>query len=317
MRNISQSGTCVLASRVFLGVVLSLAVAGTSGCSLRTIALRSLADSVADPGDTYARDDDPDLVRGALPVMLKIMETLRDGLPDHKGIRLGLVRSFTSFGVGFVQDDADRLTEKNVQEGQTLYGRGRRLLLRAYQYGLEGLELAAPGFRKEFTDHRADAAVARITKKEDVALLYWTAAALGSAIACSKGDMKLVGDLPLVEKLMTRALALDPDFDEGALHEFFVTYDMTLGTGRGGGPIEAKKHYLRALELSKNKKLGAHVTYAESVLVELQHKEEFVKVLEGVAKADVDADLPHRLVNVLAQRRARWLLSRTDELFAN
>jgi len=296
-------------STVFLGVFLG-------GCSLRTIALRSLADSVAEPGDTYARDDDPQLVRDALPVMLKIMEQLHDGLPDHKGIRLGLVRSFTSFGVGFIQDDADRVTEKSVQEGQTIYLRGRRLLLRAYQYGLEGLELAGPGFRADLAAH-PDAAMARITKKEDVALLYWTAAALGSAISCSKGDMKLVGDLPIVEKMMTRAFALDPDFDEGALHEFFVTYDMTRGTGRGGGPVEAKKHYVRALELSKNKKLSAHVTYAESVLVELQQKAEFEKLLRTVVKTDVDADLPHRLVNTLAQRRAHWLLGRIDELFAN
>jgi len=36
-----------------------------------------------------------------------------------------------------------------------------------------------------------------------------------------------------------------------------------------------------------------------------------------VLAADVDADPPHRLANVIAQRRARWLLSRTAELFAD
>jgi predicted anti-sigma-YlaC factor YlaD len=298
--------------------VLSVALA-LSACNLKTVAMRSLADAVAEPGNTYARDDDPQLVASALPVLLKIMEQLRDGLPDHKGIRLALVRNFTSFGVAFVKDEADRLSETNVQRGKEVYGRARRLLMRAYGYGLEGLELAAPGFRGEFTSgnpERRKAAVSRLTKKEDVPLLFWTAAALGSAISSAKDDMNLVGELPLVETLMTRAIQIDESYDEGALHEFFITYDMTRGAGRGGGPASAEKHYRRALELGQNKKLSPHVTWAEDVLVEQQNKKEFVRVLEMVVATDVDKDLDHRLVNVIAQRRARWLLSRTADLFA-
>jgi predicted anti-sigma-YlaC factor YlaD len=288
-------------------------------CNLKTVAMRSLADAVAEPGNTYARDDDPQLVAEALPVLLKIMEQLRDGLPDHKGIRLALARNFTSYGAAFIKDEADRLSETNVQRGKEVYARARRLLLRAYAYGLEGLELAAPGFRVDFTSGSAErraAALSRLTKKEDVPLLFWTAAALGSAISTAKDDMNLVGELPLVEALMARALALDESYDEGALHEFFITYDMTRGAGRGGGPVSAKRHYERALALGQNKKLSPHVTWAEDVLVEQQNKKEFVRVLEAVVGTDVDKDLPHRLVNVIAQRRARWLLSRTADLFA-
>jgi predicted anti-sigma-YlaC factor YlaD len=38
-------------------------------------------------------------------------------------------------------------------------------------------------------------------------------------------------------------------------------------------------------------------------------------LLEKALSIDPDADPSHRLLNVIAQRRARWLLERIDELF--
>ncbi|HWE30930.1 MAG TPA: TRAP transporter TatT component family protein, partial [Polyangia bacterium] len=156
------------------------------------------------------------------------------------------------------------------------------------------------------------AAIAR-AKKEDVPTLYWLAAAWGSAVANAKDDMRLVGELPIVAALMKRALELDESYDEGAIHEFFITYDASQGDGKAA----AKKHFERALELSHNKKLGPCVTYAEAVCVDSQDKKEFVRLLDKVLAFDVDSDRDHRLVNILAQRRARWLMSRIADLFAD
>ena len=38
-------------------------------------------------------------------------------------------------------------------------------------------------------------------------------------------------------------------------------------------------------------------------------------MLEQALKVDPDQDRENRLVNIVAQQRARWLLSRIDELF--
>lgn len=301
--------------RLSIVPVLTVAVtlgASLAGCSLKTIAMRSLADTVAEPGGVYNRDDDPDLVRDALPVMLKIMEQLADGLPDHKGIHLALCRTFTAYAVGFIGDDGDRLNESNVERARVVYARAKRMSLRARDYGLKGLELAVPGFTAAFNGSSREARVQAIAKvqKADVPLLYWTAAALGSAISVAKDDMALVGELPKVEQLMKRAIELDEAFDEGALHEFYISYEG------GKDPKGAQKHLQRARELSKNRKLAPLVSYAEAVCVESQNKKEFMRLLNEVVAYDADADLPHRLVNTLSQRRARWLLSRTSELFA-
>jgi hypothetical protein len=46
-----------------------------------------------------------------------------------------------------------------------------------------------------------------------------------------------------------------------------------------------------------------------------QNRGEFEQLLNRVLDFDVDVHLQTRLANLVAQRRARLLLSRTDELF--
>jgi len=89
-----------------------------------------------------------------------------------------------------------------------------------------------------------------------------------------------------------------------------------LRVDQGGGPKKAQEHFDRAVKLGQNKKLSPYVSLAETVMVDAQNKKEFTRLLKLVVDADVDANPPYRLVNIIAQRRAKWLLSRTDELFA-
>jgi predicted anti-sigma-YlaC factor YlaD len=152
-------------------------------------------------------------------------------------------------------------------------------------------------------------------EKEDVPLLYWTASAWALAISNGKGDMALVAELPVPAAMMERALALDEAWGEGALHEFFVTFDAVRSEAQGGGAERAQAHYERALALSMNKKLGPHVAWAEGVLVARQDRAEFTRVLEAVLRADAGEVPRHRLANILAQRRAKALLEHADDLF--
>jgi predicted anti-sigma-YlaC factor YlaD len=284
-----------------------------AGC-LKQLALGSVADSLSASGSGYARDDDPELVRDSLPVIIKLMEQIHDALPKHRALAVALTRTTTSYGVAFVAEEADRLEDKDVQAARPVRARAKRMLLRARGYGFDAMESAVPGSRAALGGddrEKRQAAIDR-AQKDDVATLYWLAAAWGSAIANAKDDLALVGELPVVAALMKRALALDESFDEGVIHEFFITYDAAQGAGKAA----AKQHFERALELSRNKKLSPYVTYAEAVCVDSQDKKEFVRLLDKVLAFKVDSDPDHRLVNILAQRRARWDLSRIADLFA-
>jgi predicted anti-sigma-YlaC factor YlaD len=57
------------------------------------------------------------------------------------------------------------------------------------------------------------------------------------------------------------------------------------------------------------------LSWAEGVSVNEQNRAEFNELLDKVLSFDVDSYPSGRLLNILAQRRARWLKQRIDELF--
>jgi predicted anti-sigma-YlaC factor YlaD len=299
---------------LLLLAAVSLGVA-SAGC--RAAASRVAADAFSGGSSrAYAEDDDPELVRQAVPFGLKTMESLLESHPDHQGLLSALSSGFTQYGYAFVQADADEAEAAGkMGVARAARDRARRLYLRARDYGLHGLDVRHEGIAGRLQGARdLDAVVAQLNK-DDVPLVYWTAASWALAIAAGKEDMALVSQLPAPGALMQRALALDEAFDEGAIHEFFITWE----TAQGGGEEafrRARQHFDRALVLSRGRKLGPYVAYAEAVAIPRQDRAEFKRLLQHVVGADVEADKAHRLANVLAQRRARLLLARTDDLFS-
>jgi predicted anti-sigma-YlaC factor YlaD len=297
-----------------LAFLLPLSVIVLAGC--RTTAMRLVSEAVAQSGSSYATDDDPELVRDAVPFGLKTMEGLLAENPRHDGLLGALAAGFTQYGYAFVLADAE-LADLNGQLAPARAGRerARRLFLRARDYGLRGLEVRHQGVQARLLAGGDLGPALAPLRKQDVGLLYWTASSWTLAVANGKGDMALVAQLPVAVAMMERALALDEAWGEGAVHEFFVSYDAARSEAEGGGPQRAEAHLNRALELSRGQKLGPKVAWAEGVLVQRQDRAEFTRVLEEVLRADARAVPRYRLANILAQRRARALLDHADDLF--
>ena len=74
-------------------------------------------------------------------------------------------------------------------------------------------------------------------------------------------------------------------------------------------------HFERSLALSGGVRASLFVSFAENACVPAQNKAEFQALLEKALAVDPDADLDNRLANLVAQRRARWLLNHIDDLF--
>jgi predicted anti-sigma-YlaC factor YlaD len=126
--------------RVLLVMLLLVWIAG-SGCSLvRRAALDQVADAVAGSGTTFASDDDPDLVKAAVPFSLKLLEGLLAESPDNRGLLVAAASGFTQYAFAFVQQDADELEARDLAAAEALRTRARRLYLRAQRYGLRGLD---------------------------------------------------------------------------------------------------------------------------------------------------------------------------------
>ncbi len=283
------------------------------GCSLRQLAVDKLGDALANGGATYAKDDDPDLIREAVPFGLKTIETLLEESPRHKGLLLAAARGFTQYAYGFVEQDADELESQNLERALYLRSRARKLYMRALGYGIRGLEVDFPDLASRL---RADPAkTLEKARKEQVPLLCWTAYAWGAAISLSKDDTEMTADLGLVEHLMKRALELDEAYEMGSIHDFYIAYEGGRPAAAGGSVERAREHLRRSLELSKGNRAAPLVTFAEAVSVSAQDKREFQQLLEKALAIDVHKIPEQRLNNLIYQKRARWLLSRVDELF--
>ncbi len=293
-------------------LILVLSSALSTGC-IRKFAINRLGDALAKSGTTFSSDDDPDLVQAAVPFSLKLIESLLAETPRHRGLLLAASSNFTQFAYAFVNQDADELEDQDLDKALALRARARRLYLRARDYGLRGLEVRYRDFGKAIRAN-PKAAVA-LAKPSDVPLLYWTAASWGLAISVSKDIPDLVADQPQVEALIDRALQLDEDYDFGAIHGFLITYESSRLAGEGEFAERSRKHFQRAMELSGGKMAGPLVALAETVSVHQQNRKEFQSLLEQALAIDVNSKPEWRLNNLVTQRRARWLLKRTDQLF--
>jgi predicted anti-sigma-YlaC factor YlaD len=220
---------------------------------------------------------------------------------------------FTGYAYAYIQQEADYVEEQDFDRAKELRVRAKKLYLRAMGYGVRAIEVEFPGFLAQLRKE-PDAALARMTPKQ-VPQLYWTGASWAAAFALNKADSELSADQTLMEKIMQRALALDEAWGTGSIHDFFISWESGHA-GAGGSYENARKHFERAVALSKGLRVGTYVSLAESVSVANQNKKEFEQVLNQALKIDVNQSPDQRLVNVIAQRRARWLLGRIDVLFA-
>lgn len=295
------------------GVALILVSTLVSGCSIRSMAVNALADSLSRSSVVYERDNDPELVADALPFMLKTMEGLLEEAPKNRNLLLNAAKGFTSYAQAFVAVPADYIEEDNLAAARNQRTRASRLFLRGREFGLRGLDLAHSGLREGlYAD--PDSAL-QVTRKEDVPLLFWTGAAWAGAINVRKNDMDLVADFNIANALLQRAFTLEPTWNDGAIHEVLIALEAARSGGYGGSLEAARKHFDAAVSISHGETAGPYVALAEAVSIKEQNVKEFRTLLDEALAVDVDAAPDHRLSNVLAQRRARWLLDHTADFF--
>lgn len=295
------------------GLALVLAAGLLAGCSIKKFAVNKVGDALAGGGTTFSSDEDPELIRAAVPFSLKLMESLLAESPEHRGLLFATASGFTQYAYAFVQMDADEAEDSDLATATAMRERARKLYLRGRNYGLRALETRYKGFEAALRAEAAKA-VAR-ARKRDVPVLYWTAVSWAAAISLSKDDPALVAEIPQMESLIDRALALDPDWAEGSIHAFLITYEMARQGAAGDPAARSRERFERAMALSGGRLAGPLVSYAEAVCVQQQDLKQFDALMERALAVDANASPENRLVNLVMQRRARWLISKREDLF--
>jgi len=313
LRGSSKIAGKVNAAAAGIGLVALLSL---GSCSLEKVAMKKVAGmlSGSSSADVFSSDNDPDFVGEALPFAVKLYESLLGSIPEHAGLRLRTGSLYIMYANAFVQTPADMTPRRELETKEFLLARAKNLYLRGRDILFVGLEKRNPLIRKQLKERKYKEAMAPF-KKEDVSLLYWTAVGWVAAFSVNPFDMTLGQTLPQTAAMMVRVAELDPGFNQGALHVFYVSYYGSLPDYMGGDAAKAREHFAKAQAIAGKKDTSALMALATTVSVKEQNAGEFKKLLGQVLEFDPDKSPENRLVNILNQRKARWFLAHIDDFF--
>jgi hypothetical protein len=280
-------------SLALLCLVLPALLLGMTGCaSLGPGRLAApLAAAIQD-------QDDPETVRAAAPAFLVLLDGLARESPDSPEILAAAALLHAAYASAFVDEPA----------------RAERLARRGLDHARRGLCRDAPAVCAaetapfpEFQEALAEVDGARLGS------LYAYGVAWAAALQAG-GGLAHLADLPRVQAVMERVLALDEAHADGQAH-FYLGVMMTLTPpALGGRPEQGRAHLERAWDLSGGRNLAARVElagrYARLAFDRTLHD----RLLREVLAADPHAP-GFTLANVLAQARARTLLAGAPAYF--
>jgi predicted anti-sigma-YlaC factor YlaD len=293
--------------RAIGSVVLAATV---SGCSLiSNKAMKMVADSLSAGGTSISSDNDPELIRAAVPFGLKTYESLLESMPTYVPLLTATCSGYAAYAYGFLATDAAAVRHTDRPAAKALDERTLNLYLRAHGYCARALEERFKGVTTRLLQN-PEGALAK-AKKTDVELLYWSAASWGLAMALNPDTLAI--DFPAVRELTERGLALDETWWNGALHELMIVLDSVELLG--GSQERARNHFVRAVEIQKGLSPGPYISYAMGVSVARQDRAEFEKLMNMALAVNPDANPPERLTTLLLQRRARYFLDQADYYF--
>ncbi len=252
--------------------------------------------------------DHPKVVSLYFEKKIKSLERKKSLSTEQKRL---LLKTKVEYGFGVLLEESDRILDHDYNLGVKKSQEAHIVFSDAKKVGNSILIISYPKL-----DSWLSGETDLQFKINDVSDLYWLAAAYGGAIKSSRGNPFDVVNLPVVKKLLITAIALDPKWGKGALYSAMMSYTSSRPDLFGDALIDSvSSFYEKALIASDSLDASLFVSYAELIDKKFQDRDAFEQKLDIVLNMDVEKDKDFRLSNIIAQERAKWLLSKTDEIF--
>jgi hypothetical protein len=277
--------------------VLLLAACALCGCAnIVRRATNQFADNLT---SAILDQDDPGTVRDGVPAYLLLIDGIIASDAQNAGALLAGAKLYGAYAGGFVEDPA----------------RAQHLAGRAYDYARRAVCLEEKALCSTL-DGPFDAFQATLAqvRADDVATLYGFGAAWAGRIQVNSGDWNAIADLPKLEALLRRVVAIEPGYDDGGAWLYLGVINSIRPASLGGKPDEGKACFDKALELSGGRNQMVRVLYAQFYARLVFDQALHDKLLHEVLAADPHA--PHlTLINMLARRKATALLESGKDYF--
>lgn len=288
--------------RPLLPLVLAAALTGLAGCA--AVASRAGDRFAGQLGTAILASDDPATIRDALPAYLLLLDALLvdDGKGDSgkTGVLLAAAELNGAYAGNFTGDDR---------------ARARRLAGKALAYARRGVcTQSAPLCAVLDGDVETFTAAVATAPDEDAAAMYGLAAAWAGYLQANSEDWGALVDLPKVQALLDRVVAIDPGHARGMARVYLGVLASLRPEAVGGRPEQGRAHFEAAIAQS-----GGRNLYAKTLFAEFYARLVFDQALHDRLLAEVLAADPHAdgytLTNVLAQERARALQESGKDYF--
>jgi hypothetical protein len=219
--------------------------------------------------------------------------------PTNRDAAYHLVRGWYFLGDGHETEKADKLSAwaTSVEWGK-----------KCLALNSDFTALLAKGDEDEATAARAFSA-------EDVPCLYWSSAALGKWSKAS-GLTTTLKHLPTVKAWMTKVGELDPTYFYSGPDRYWGAYYSAIPSFAGQDLNKSRAYFDKAIAANPTY-LGTHVLVAAEWAVKSQNKAEYEKELNFVINADPNAIPEVKPEAEAEQRKAKDLLAKEGDSFAN
>ncbi len=222
-----------------------------------------------------------------------------------------LIKTKIEYGYGVLLEQSDRLLDQDYQLGLEKANDAYKQFNEARDVCISIINNSYPNFNK-WLDNKADINF----NKDDVYDLYWLAASYGGALRASRGKPYELVNLYKIGHLLEKAIDLDSKWGRGALFSAMMSYTSARPDLFGQNHIDSVTYYFdKAIVESDSLDAGVFVSYAELIDKKFQRKASFEKKLKYVLNMNINEDRYFRLTNIIAQERAKWLLSKKSDYF--
>jgi tetratricopeptide (TPR) repeat protein len=282
-----------------LAAIVSLVVL-LPACSTGQLVARGASPLINNGVTAMNRETDLGLARASMPANLKMLEALLIADPGNTAYQVQAAMGFYGYTLAFVEPD-------DPERAASLYRRARSHALIALEHaGMSEAVLTGDTatFEQTLATLNADA----------VPALFWTASSWGKWIELQLDDPARLAELPRVEALMQRVLALDETYYYGGAHLFFGAYYGGRAPMFGGDFARAARHFDRAAALNNNQLLLVEVYRARYLLRQMGEREAFHTTLTRVIEASMN-EPELSLANAVAKQEAAALLAQEKDLF--
>ncbi len=273
-------------------------------CGMRKAATAVTADISHKGMIELESEEDVFVARADMLPLIKIMEVLHDGDAHNKKFLSLLTKATGSYAFGFAELEAMRSSATQAEWS----ARAKRFYLKGMNYGFGALSKKKP--LNEITNAEFEKLI-KNTGKKDAEIVFWTAFNWGSYINMSRDDISVAADLPRVQQMVDRVVAVNPDYMCGIAYAFKGALLAGNPLITGAKPEVARPEFEKAMSMCDGNFLFSKVLYAEWFLKAVNDNVGFKKALEDVISADSTKLPKYRLTNELAKERAKLLLAKT------